>query len=76
MFTWASIALAFLQLFGALVAWASASRAAGESQQAALGRVLSEALKTIELAKDARAAAAKRDATDDGLMQDDQWRRD
>lgn len=74
--TWTAIALAVLKLIGALFSQASASKQSGETTAAALGRILDDAMQTIEAANKARAAAATRDATDDGLRKSDGFQRD
>lgn len=73
---WLATVLALLKLVGALVEWANATRIANETKAAALGRVILDAQATIKTANDARAAAAKRDATPDGLQRNDGWQRD
>lgn len=73
---WFSLLLAGLKLAGALVDEARATRQAGESASAALGRILDDALQTLELAKKARADALARDTAADGLRHADGWQRD
>ena len=73
---WFSLLLAGLKLAGALVDEARATRQARESASAALGRILDDALRTLELAKKARADAMARDAAADGLQYADGWQRD
>jgi len=74
--TWLSLILATLKLLGVLADEAQATRLKGESDAAALGRILADAQSTIKAAQAARAAASKRDATPDGLRKPDGWQRD
>lgn len=74
--TWAALALTVLKLIGALLDQASATKQGNETLAAAFGRILDDAMQTIEAANKARDAAAARDATADGLQRSDGWQRD
>ena len=74
--TYLSLILATLKLLGSLAELANASRAASETDAAALGRILADAKKTTDDAVAARAAAVARDSTAAGLQQSDGFQRD
>lgn len=65
-----------LRLVLALYGEAKAVQGKSESDAAAFGRILNDALATIDKAKAARAAAVARDADPDKLRQSDGFRRD
>jgi hypothetical protein len=74
--TWLSLILSVMKLLGSLATYASETRLQHESDAAALGRILSDAQKTIEKARAARNAASTRDADTSGLRQPDGFQRD
>lgn len=73
--TWLGLLFAALKLLGALTQLAGETRREGETTTAALGRVIDDALQTIEKARAARADA-EHAARSGGLLDDDGYRRD